>query len=365
MQDVAGYKRSNETFTVNPDQTDLYQAINDGIDMLKNEPADRVGVIVVITAGLNMKASGATTEMESAKKKAVEAGIPIYVVKYRELYGDVPEVNSLAKGTYGDVLYLDDQKVDRALLDLQELYKKGIDERIKGVDYKLTFKTSAERDGKPHAISMTVNKVPQNLREFTAPSRTFGQWVKEHLWLCIALVLLVIILIVVIILIIVTSSKKRKAREAENQAEVQRRIDASNQERVNLENKMAAQAEQQRNAEKAKADQAEAARLLQVMRTKNMFPRLQCNVGGETFSYQINRTVTRIGRGKDNDVVLNHQTVSSHHAEIIFSGSAFEVVNKSTSYSQGIIVNGQFFQRAVLKSGDIIGLGEAVVTFYV
>ena len=34
--------------------SDLYLAINDGLDLLKKEPVERVGVIVVVTAGLNL-----------------------------------------------------------------------------------------------------------------------------------------------------------------------------------------------------------------------------------------------------------------------------------------------------------------------
>ena len=76
-------------------------------------------------------------------------------------------------------------------------------------------------------------------------------------------------------------------------------------------------------------------------------------------------SLTQLARYDSNDVVLPHQTVSGYHAEIRFNGVAFEVVNRSHSYKQGIIVNGQFFQQCLLKSGDKIGLGEALITFYV
>ena len=33
-------------------------------------------------------------------------------------------------------------------------------------------------------------------------------------------------------------------------------------------------------------------------------------------------------------------------------------------YTQGIIINGAFYQQSALKNGDMIGLGEAVLTFY-
>lgn len=364
---IRDYKTSKDDYkkTGLPLQSDLYLAINEGIDLLKKEPSDRMGVIVVVTAGLNMKASGATTEMETVRKKAVEAGIPIYVVKYHELQGNTPEVNTLADNTYGQTIKLTNGKVDDAVVELQSIYK-NMDSRFQGRDYKFTFTTAAKRDGKSHRLRLIVNKVPQPIRPFTAPQMTFGLWVKENLMLFIVLVILLIGLIIMTILLLVNASKKRKQREAAHEAQIQRRFDVANQERVNWEQQQAAKEVQKQAAAKQKASEEEAARLLQLMQTKNMFPRLQCTVSGETFSYLINKPVTKLGRSKEgNDVILNNQTVSKYHAEIRFSGSAFEVVNMSTSYKQGVIVNGQFFQKATLKSGDLIGLGEAVVTFYV
>ena len=78
----------------------------------------------------------------------------------------------------------------------------------------------------------------------------------------------------------------------------------------------------------------------------------------------ITKPTTRIGRNDNNDIVIPNRTVSGFHAEIVFNGNTFEVFNRSTSYTRGIIVNGQFFQQTALRNGDMIGLGEATITFY-
>ena len=361
---VDSYQKSERKYDRYPDQSDLYLAINDGVNLLKKEPEDRVGIIVVLTAGLNMKASGASTEMESVRKNAEEAGIPVYVVKYVGPFGKAPEVDNLAKYTNGLTIELENNEVDRAVAELQDLYRK-LDTRCYGKDYRFTFVTSAKRDGKPHPFLFTVNKAPQSLQPFVAPEMTFWLWVQQHLYLCIGLLVLLIGLIVMTILLLVHSNKKRKRREAASDAKLQRKLDEVDQERAIWEQQQAAKEAMQQASERRKASEEEAARLVQLMETKNLYPRLQCAVSGGLFSYMIKKPVTRIGRATDNDVVLNNQTVSKYHAEIRFTGYAFEVINRSTSYTQGIIVNGQFFQRTTLKSGDIIGLGEAVVTFYI
>ena len=361
---IADYKNSNEDFKEYPKSTELYTAINEGINMLKSEPSDRVGVIVVLTAGLNLKAAGSTTEMGTVCKNAIEAGIPVYVVKYWEPSGDSPEVNSLAESTFGKTVLLTDKKVHEAVFELQNLYK-NLDSRCYGQDYKLTFTTTAKRDGKEHPIRLTVNKVDQQIPKFTAPDMTFGIWVKENLLLFIGLVVLLIGLIVMAILLIVNGAKKRKKREVENNKRIKDEIDRANQERENWKRQQAAKEAQQKAAAEQKEREEEVARLLQLMQTKNMYPRLHCSVSGKSFSYYINKPITRIGRNEDNEVVLSSQTVSKYHAEIRFMGASFEVVNKSTSYKQGIVVNGQFFQKTTLRSGDVISLGEAVITFYI
>ena len=361
---VSNYQKSDKVFKDYPKSTELYTAINEGIDMLKKEPSDRVGIIVVITAGLNLKAAGSITEMGTTCKNAIEAGIPVYVVKYYEPAGDSPEVNSLAESTYGKTILLTNGKVNETLLELKDLYK-NFDSRCYGQDYKITFTTTAKRDGKEHPIRLTVNKVDQQIPKFTAPNMTFRIWVKEHLLLFIGLIVLLIGLIVLAILLVVMGAKKRKRIAAENERKLQNEINRQNQERENWMRQQAAKEAQQRAAAEQKAREEEETRLFQLMQTKNMYPRLRCSDSGKTFAYPINKPVIKVGRNEDNDVVLNSQTVSKYHAEIWFTGAAFEIVNKSTSYKQGICVNGQFFQKVTLKSGDVISLGEAVITFYV
>lgn len=362
-ESVAQYKKSTRIFNEYPQSTDLYSAIEEGIKMLKKE-SGRVGIIVVVTAGLNMKSSGASTDIGKVLHDAVGADIPIYVVKYHQIAGNSVDVNSLAEDTYGQILKLTDGKVDEAVAGLQKLYK-NLDANCYGKDYKFVFTSDAKRDGKSHPLGLSVNKVQHPISSFSAPRMTFGFWVKEHVVLFIFFLLLFAGLVVLAVWFIMHSIKKRRLREAENKAQLQQEIDKANQERVSWVNMQRQKEAERQRKEAQQAREVEESRLLQLMYSKNMYPRLQCNSGGTSFIYAINQLVTKIGRNENNDVVLPHQTVSGFHAEIRFNGTAFEVFNRSQSYKRGIIVNGQFFQQCTLKNGDMIGLGEAVITFYV
>ena len=93
----------------------------------------------------------------------------------------------------------------------------------------------------------------------------------------------------------------------------------------------------------------------------NHFPRLQCRYGFDNFTYKMVSNRTTIGRERDNNLILNHPTVSKHHAEILSTSSGFEIIDKGST--NRLIVNGKFYQQTKLRNGDIIGLGEAVLTF--
>ena len=66
----------------------------------------------------------------------------------------------------------------------------------------------------------------------------------------------------------------------------------------------------------------------------------------------------RIGRGPENDVVVDDLRVSRRHAEVRRVGDGFEVVDLDSH--NGTFVNGQRVTRASVREGDLIGIGGKV-----
>jgi hypothetical protein len=67
-----------------------------------------------------------------------------------------------------------------------------------------------------------------------------------------------------------------------------------------------------------------------------------------------------IGRSKDNDITIDDDSVSRHHATIIQSSSGI-VINDNGS-SNGTFINGnRINQESVLKKNDILKLGTALI----
>lgn len=66
----------------------------------------------------------------------------------------------------------------------------------------------------------------------------------------------------------------------------------------------------------------------------------------------------RIGRYPNNEIVLDHSTVSAYHAEIIERPDGRHEI-KDNGSRNGTRVNGDFVSTRVLKEGDLITLGAA------
>ena len=80
-------------------------------------------------------------------------------------------------------------------------------------------------------------------------------------------------------------------------------------------------------------------------------------------------SVYSIGRGKDNDIVLNDRRVSRRHAQIIAEATNFKIVD---GYAVGgeikrsvnqVFVNGTPLLEKILEPGDVISIGETQLKF--
>jgi pSer/pThr/pTyr-binding forkhead associated (FHA) protein len=70
----------------------------------------------------------------------------------------------------------------------------------------------------------------------------------------------------------------------------------------------------------------------------------------------------RLGRGSDNDLCFNNDSVSGHHAEIDhLPDGGFQI--RDLGSTNGTWVNGRRIQSQALKHGDVVELGEVRLHF--
>jgi len=77
--------------------------------------------------------------------------------------------------------------------------------------------------------------------------------------------------------------------------------------------------------------------------------------------YQLLGDELTIGRGPENAVVLDLDNVSRRHARVAQSGDVFEVEDLGST--NGTYVNDREVQREVLRNGDLIKIGGAILKF--
>ncbi len=92
------------------------------------------------------------------------------------------------------------------------------------------------------------------------------------------------------------------------------------------------------------------------------FPRLvvlNTIFAGSTFALKAMENV--LGRTDDNDIVLEHRSVSRNHAKLVREGERVRILDLKSA--NGVLVNGDDVEQHVLKNGDVIELGRLKLRF--
>jgi len=361
-EEISSHSKSTTLFNdAYRTRSDLFASIDEALDLLSREDEQHVKSIFVFTAGHNNLGSGGREVFPS--EKALRLKIPIFVVQYYRDHGVATALSAQPRETLGDLIRI--QQADEAFNTINDWYG-SLDARVHGYHYRFSYTSQHDKhDGAPINLFLSVRNLERVKVDVFAPVFSLNWWIRQNLALFIAMVVALVAAIAVSIFLIMRNIKRQK--EATEQIQLQ--ADAANERaaaanaKADEEKRIREQQEALRiKTEKEEAERQEMERLVNLMHTKNLFPRLQCTMGEERLSYVISKPVTTIGRRDDNDLALQQSTVSREHAKIVFNGAGFEIIN--LSQTNKIIVNGQFIEHTALKNGDIIGLGEVVITFF-
>ena len=77
--------------------------------------------------------------------------------------------------------------------------------------------------------------------------------------------------------------------------------------------------------------------------------------------FVLDRPSLVLGRTPENDIILNHKSISRHHAKIVREGERYVILDLESA--NGVRVGGVEHDRVELQSGDIIELGEVRLRF--
>jgi pSer/pThr/pTyr-binding forkhead associated (FHA) protein/tetratricopeptide (TPR) repeat protein len=83
------------------------------------------------------------------------------------------------------------------------------------------------------------------------------------------------------------------------------------------------------------------------------------NFAGQEFL--VDKPSIVIGRTDENDVVVNHRSISRHHAKVVREAGKFHIVDLQSA--NGVRVNGEEYGKVELRKGDHIDLGHVRLRF--
>ncbi len=78
--------------------------------------------------------------------------------------------------------------------------------------------------------------------------------------------------------------------------------------------------------------------------------------------FRCNRTELRIGRVDDNDIVIDHRSLSRTHCKVVREDSGeWRIIDMQSA--NGLMVNGEPYAQVTLRTGDVIELGHVKLKF--
>ena len=364
---VMSHRHSDRSFTDAPNSTDLYTAVREAVELLRDLPEDgKSRAVYLFTSGHPRNVAGADSA-DQVLMLAQRCNIPVYILEYYSASGVALEPSNFAKATEGDFKSFGQNEEEQACAAMLGWYNK-VDETYFGHDYRFSYESGMKRGDDPQTVAINIKGVEYQ-EQYLPPAFSLKEWIKEHVLLTVLIILLILMLMVLAIVLSVVGHKKkaRKLKDLENKLKdlenKQRVAEAEAQQAIAQANSSLDEYKRQQEKNRA-ADQerAEQERLATLMKTKNVYPRLVYELEGLKSTYDMTKPTITIGRDASNDLVFNHSSISRQHAIITYDGYGFYIID--TNSTNHVIVNGQVQTQTVLHSADTIQLGQVKIIFY-
>lgn len=339
--------------------TDIHKAIYDALDYINQTAPTTDKRLVILTAGINRSLS--PIKIEDCIEKASQMQIKVFSLVYKMGYSyALDNLKKLSDKTQAKSQLVGSSKeITDALKDFVQVQPTKTDTPATSNIYEIKF--TLPNPDETANVSISLDGQSQNLNISPQRQDTKNPEEPKKNDRVFFLVLGGAALLGVGFLFYRKQKQTKQKREAEQQA-LKAQLEQQQQQ---------FQQEQQRLQQQIVLQQSQPTPE-QVKEEPKKFDPKKTYIGGGTptlvvsgqgfqQTFLLHKSTMTVGRKEGNDIVIPIETVSGTHATLTNeAGNWFITDNNSTN---GVILNGNRIQKHILKQGDRIQLGGALMTF--
>ena len=353
-------KQKIKPVTDSQQQADIHKAIYDAIEYIGKTSDAPQKYLIVLTAGVNKSYS--PIKIEDCADKASQNSVQVFSLVYKTGYAyALDNLKKLSDKTQGKSLLVNSSK---EITDaLEDFLKTETAQTNSTKNYEISFTLPKSED--IEGLSISVAGKSQDIKINLPEKNEEAEPKKEGNTLSI-IGGVVLVLAIIGFLAYKRQEKQKQVRQAE-QDKLKTQL-AQQQQQFQQEQQALQQQIQQSKQLSTQVKEEPKKEEPQKFDPKKTYigggggtPTLSVSGQGFQKNFLLHKTTMTIGRKEGNDIVIPIETVSSNHATLTNeAGNWFITDNNSTN---GVILNGNRVQKHILKQGDKIQLGGALLVF--
>jgi len=342
-------------------QADVHKAIYDAIEYIGKTATTPQKQLIVLTAGVNKSYS--PIKIEDCAEKASQAGVQVFSLVYKTGYTyALDNLKKLADKTQAkSQLVSNSQEISNALEDFVKV--ETAKPSAASNNYKITFTVPNPTDVEGISISIdgqtqTLNIIPpqaQNENKETNENTSESKGNNSLLLIALAVV------VVGGIGFWVYQKQQKEKVQAEQEtlkAQLAQQQQQFQQEQQRLQQQIL---QQQSKPTEIKEEPEKFDPKKTYIGGGGGTPTLSVSGQGFQQTFMLHKPTMTIGRKEGNDIVIPIETVSGSHAILTNEGGNWFISDNNST--NGVILNGNRVQKHILKQGDKIQLGGALLVF--
>jgi hypothetical protein len=340
-------------------RTELFTGVDQGLELLKSPGLPRRKVLVVISDGKN---EGGSYTLESCREKARATGVSIMGFGIREGAGtDWRNIERLSKETAGVFTSV---RPGQAWSDKFGLMRRNLESR-----WRFTWTSKERGDGLDHRADIEVKLGEMTLKK---PMTYRASLVvkKQPYWLYALIA--AVVLGGAATLYILSSKKRKKAEEERLQQEEQERL-RREAEMDDLKRQLSDTSEKietmGQKVATAKPEESKKKKTVFISGAPKTVSYSAASIQITTGPLSGARLplldgTTTLGRADDNNVVLNEDRVSNHHARIVKRAGVYWLEDLGSTNGTYVDGSDRIREAVALVDGQTIRLGGGVTLVF-